>query len=162
MFVHRKMDNHSCMWLLLSSSKAWDPRKQNQVKTTEVVVCRSADICCPFLSCSAESLQKSLQSPSLWQSPWALHPGFPGVLAMGVQQGWTTGWRWKVQGRQSQIIDIFSRCAPIHPATLAQRNAHFHYTPTSASLKKKKVNWSIVDLQCCASFWCIAKWFSYT
>ena len=23
-------------------------------------------------------------------------------------------------------------------------------------------HWSIVDLQCCMSFWCIAKWFSYT
>ena len=22
-------------------------------------------------------------------------------------------------------------------------------------------NWSIVDLQCCASFWCTAEWFSY-
>ena len=23
-------------------------------------------------------------------------------------------------------------------------------------------NWSIVDLQCCARFWCTEKWFSYT
>ena len=27
--------------------------------------------------------------------------------------------------------------------------------------KKKNFNWSIVDLQCCVNFFCIAKWFRY-
>ena len=150
------------MRLLLSSSKAWDPWKQNQVKTTELVICRSA------MTSVAHSCPV-LQSPSLWQSPWALHTGFPGILAMGVQQSWTTGRRWKVHGRQSQVIDIFIRCWQL---VLKEACTHlschhctekcpFLYAPTSASLKKN-VNWSIVDLQYVLVSGDSAKWFSYT
>ena len=40
---------------------------------------------------------------------------------------------------------------------------HMGHNSLSAILKWKNFffSWSIVDLQCCVSFWCIAKWFSY-
>ena len=45
------------------------------------------------------------------------------------------------------------------PGPLCSRVFLFVFSDRKCFLCK---NWSIVDLQCCVSFWCAAKWFSYT
>ena len=146
MLVHKNMDNHSGMQLLLSSSKAWDRWKQKQGKTAELVTCRSA---VTSVAHSCPALQSPCRSPCRAPPPGRVPE--PGTLVSQASLQWASSkveplagdGRCKEDRAKSLTFLLgadslsLKKSAPIYPATIAQRNAHFS-TPQPVLLWKTK------------------------
>ena len=122
---------------------------------------------------------KSLQScPTLCDPIDGSPPGstVPGILQARTLEwvaiSFSSAWKWKVKSL-SHVWLLATRWTAAYQAPLSMRFSRHEYwsgVPLPSpiwwywplSFQTFFFNWDIVDLQCCVSFRCIARWISYT
>ena len=108
-----------------------------------------------------------------WKIPWMEEPGrLQSMGSLRVGHDWATSlslftfmhWRRKCQPLQCSCLenprDWGAWWAAVYG--VAQSQTRLKQLSSSSSSICLILYWSMIDLQCCVSFRCIARWFSYT
>ena len=116
--------------------------------------------------CPLPTPQQRIWLSDMWETPWNLSKCM--FLSLTLEDSafldQHSGWFWYSRFTACTLRNILTVCInnSAHLHSFMFSVTHTGISSTAELFKKNLFSWSIVDLQCCANFYCKAKWFSYT